>query len=69
MSIGTHPTILPLAKSTIEIHFIDFNENIYGQYIFFEFVDFMRENEKFDTTEDLIAQLKKDRIKAKKALQ
>jgi riboflavin kinase/FMN adenylyltransferase len=69
MSIGTHPTVLQLEKAIIEIHIIDFNQTIYGKYIFFEFVDFMRDNIKFDNTDDLIAQLKKDRLKAKKALQ
>ena len=69
MSIGTHPTVLQLEKSIIEIHIIDFNQTIYGKYIFFEFVEYMRDNIKFDNTDDLIAQLKKDRNKAKKALQ
>ena len=69
ISIGTHPTFRPLSKPEIEIHFIGFDKNIYGQYIFVEFVDYMRENKKFDSVDDLIKQLKKDEVKAKKALQ
>ena len=61
--------ISDLEKAIIEIHFIDFNQNIYGQYIYFEFVDYMRDNIKFNSVDELVAQIKKDRIKAKKALQ
>ena len=68
ISIGTHPTINPLKEPVMEIHFIGFDKNIYGQYIFIEFVDFMRDNFKFDDVSDLTKQLKKDETKAKKLL-
>lgn len=68
ISFGTHPTILPTVKPQIEIHFIDFDKNIYGQYIFIEFVDYMRENRKFSSIEELVKQLKRDEQKAKRTL-
>ena len=68
ITFGTHPTIIPLAKPIIEIHFIDFDKTIYGEYIFIEFVDYMRENMRFINTDELIKQLKKDEQKAKKVL-
>ena len=69
ISIGTHPTLFPVLNPIIEIHFIGFDKNIYGQYIFIEFVEYMRENIKFDSVDDLVKQLKKDEAKAKRALE
>lgn len=69
ISIGTHPTILPLAKPILEVHIIDFDKDIYNELLFVEFVDFMRDNVRFINTDELKEQLKKDRLKAKKVLQ
>ena len=69
ITVGIHPTIHPLKNPIVEIHMLDFDLNIYGQYIFIEFVSFMRENKRFPDVKDLIAQLKKDKEKAKKTLQ
>lgn len=69
ITIGTHPTISPLHVPILEIHMIDFSEEIYGQYIFIEFVKYIRDNRRFDDTNELIAQLKKDKEKAKRDLE
>ena len=69
VNVGTHPTINPLAKPTIEVHLIDFDGNLYGKNIFAEFIKFIREEKKWDTLDDLKAQLNRDKIKAKKLLQ
>ena len=69
ITFGTHPTVIPLATPIIEIHFIDFDKTIYGEYIFIEFVDYMRDNMRFINVDELIKQLKKDEQKAKKTLQ
>ena len=68
ISIGTHPTLYQLKTPEIEIHFIDFDENIYGQLIFIEFLEFMRDNIKFNSINELTEQIKKDRIKVKRML-
>ena len=69
INVGIHPTINPLAKPQIEVHLIDFNDNLYGKNIFAEFKKFIREEKKFETVEELKAQLAKDKQKAKKVLQ
>ena len=69
INVGTHPTIDPLAEPLIEVHLLDFSGNLYGKNIFAEFVKFIREEKKFASTDDLKAQLNKDKQKAKKLLQ
>ena len=67
--VGTHPTVNQLLKPIIEVHIIDFNEVLYGREIYVDFVSFMRNNKKFDSMEDLKAQLLKDEEKTKNTLQ
>ena len=69
INVGTHPTIDPLAEPLIEVHLLDFDGNLYGKNIFAEFIKFMREEKKFENTDQLKAQLSKDKQKAKKILQ
>ncbi len=69
INVGTHPTINPLASPAIEVHLIDFDGNLYGKNIFVEFVEFIREEKKFESLDALKAQLGKDKQKAKKILQ
>ena len=69
INVGIHPTINPLEKPLIEVHLLDFDGNLYGKNIFAEFIKFIREEKKFDSTDDLKAQLVKDKQKAKKILQ
>ena len=68
ISIGRHPTVIQLDAPIIEIHLIDFDGDLYGQSLYVEFVAYMRENQKFESKEALIDQLKKDRQKAKRLL-
>ena len=59
MNIGNRPTING-NHQTIEVHFFDFNADLYGQNLQIELLYFLRNEEKFDTIESLIIQLKKD---------
>lgn len=43
-----------------ESYLLNFNEDVYGKTVKTEFVGFIRDDVKFDTVSDLIAQLKKD---------
>ncbi len=43
-----------------ETYILDFNENIYGKWITVELIKKIRENKKFDSTEELVEQMKKD---------
>ena len=59
ISVGSHPTIMPLTKSIIEVHILDLDEDLYGRYMDVEFVEFIREIKKFDNIDKLKAQLEK----------
>jgi riboflavin kinase/FMN adenylyltransferase len=59
MNIGNRPTING-KHQTIEVHFFDFNQNVYHQKITIETLYFLREEQKFDSVKILIHQLKKD---------
>ena len=58
-NIGTNPTFSDV-KFSIETHIIDFNKDIYGEYIEVEFLDFIRKEQRFNSVEDLVEQVKLD---------
>ena len=60
MNIGENPTIEGKGSS-IEVHLFDFNKNIYDQYVKIELLDRLRDEQKFNSVEDLKNQLKKDK--------
>jgi riboflavin kinase/FMN adenylyltransferase len=59
MNIGNRPTING-NHQTIEIHFFDFNKDLYHKNLTIELLYFLRDEQKFDTIEFLVHQLKKD---------
>ena len=59
MNIGNRPTVSG-THQTIEVHFFDFNNNLYDTFLTIELLFFLRDEHKFDTIESLILQLKKD---------
>jgi riboflavin kinase/FMN adenylyltransferase len=64
-NIGYSPTFDDHVFS-VEVHILDFNENIYGQQIRVDFVQRIRDEEKFSTIAELSDQIKKDIVKARK---
>lgn len=60
MNIGFNPTVDGKKRSK-EIHFFDFNENLYNKKIQVELLDRIRDEVKFDSVEALREQLKKDK--------
>ena len=67
MNIGMNPTFEG-DKKTIEVHFFDFNEDLYDQNLRISFLDRLRSEHKFESVEALIAQLKKDEVKARQII-
>lgn len=63
MNIGYRPTV-DGKHQTIEVHFFDFDEDLYGQKLSIELCYFLREEQKFDSVESLIAQLKIDKAQS-----
>lgn len=61
MNIGTRPTVDGTSQ-TIEIHFFDFNKDIYNTKITISFLKRIRSEQKFDSLEDLKKQLALDKI-------
>jgi len=60
MYVGTRPTF-HLHEITIEIHIFEFNKDIYNQQISFQIKRKIRDEMKFENTEQLIKQLYQDR--------
>ena len=63
-NVGVKPTVGTFEKN-IETHIFDFDKELYGKHITVEFLKKMRDEEKFDSLEDLSAQIIKDCEKAK----
>lgn len=61
---GKRPTINGL-QNLLEVHLLDFDQNIYGQFIEIEFLKKIRDEKKFDNLEALKQQITKDVIIAK----
>lgn len=59
MNIGINPTV-DGKKETIEVHFFDFNKDIYNQKIQINLLERIRDEQKFDSVNALKSQLQKD---------
>jgi riboflavin kinase/FMN adenylyltransferase len=66
-SVGSRPTFAG-TKPILEVHLFDFDADIYGKYIHVDFIAWLREQEKFDMVEDLVAQMDVDADNARSAL-
>ena len=66
-SVGTRPTF-DLVKPLLEVHLFDFDRDIYGEYIHVDFIRHLRDEEKFESIDDLVAQMKIDEENARSAL-
>ena len=63
MNIGKRPTVNGKHES-IEVHIFDFNEDIYNKKIEIQLIEKIRDEKKFNDTEELKAQLEKDKFYA-----
>ena len=59
MNIGTRPTFGE-HRQTLEVHFLGYEGDLYGQTITVQFMERLRDEQRFSNEEELIAQLKKD---------
>ncbi len=60
MNIGYNPTLAGTEKS-IEVHFFDFNDDLYGQKLQINILSRLRDEHKFESVSALKAQLSKDK--------
>lgn len=63
MNIGYNPTVKGKTQ-TIEIHFFNFNKDLYGKNIQIAVLKFLRDEQKFDSVSALKNQLKTDKQKS-----
>jgi len=62
LNIGHRPTLENGHNISIEVHIIDFEENIYNQSLEIEFIRKIRNEQKFKGIEELKEQLQKDKL-------
>ena len=67
MNIGMRPTF-DGHKRTLEVHIFRLSEDLYGQQLLVSFVERLREEQRFDSVEDLICQLQQDAVLAEQIL-
>lgn len=61
MNIGTRPTVEG-TNQTIEVFFLDFDKAIYDESLTIEIIEFIRNEQKFDSLNDLKNQINEDKI-------
>ncbi len=67
VNIGTRPTFNG-RHMTIEVHILDFCDNVYGREIKVEFIERLRDEKTFSQREALVRQMELDRLRAEKIL-
>lgn len=65
LSIGYNPTFEG-KEQTIEVNILDFDADIYGNTLTLEFVDYLRDEKKFNSLDDLIEAIKQDEWNTRK---
>ena len=65
-NVGIRPTIGDLIKPILEVHLIDFNEDIYGQRIHVEFKSKIRDEKIFPSLNLMVKEIHRDIYHAKK---
>lgn len=59
--IGTRPTFEEKGTQSIEVHIFDFGNDLYGEQLHIEFVDYIRPQKKFASKEELTIALNNDK--------
>lgn len=68
MNIGTNPTV-DGGEQSIEIHFFDLEQDLYGKKLKIELLERLRNERKFESLDTLRTQLNKDKIVALKFIE
>jgi riboflavin kinase/FMN adenylyltransferase len=66
-NIGVRPSF-DHGQVNIEVHLLDFNEDLYGKCLEVSFVRRLREERKFGSSEELVSQITKDTLEARRIL-
>ena len=68
LNIGTAPTF-GVRESTVEVHLLDFNGDIYGRKMDVSFVRRLRDEKTFGSKAALVSRIRKDAERARKILE
>ena len=70
VNIGSRPTFYEKpSQSTIEVHLLDFNRDIYGSQLRLNFIGRIRDEIRFNSADDLMMQIRKDISDSKEVLE
>jgi riboflavin kinase / FMN adenylyltransferase len=67
-SLGVRPTVKSAGEAILEVHLFDFNANIYGRHVRVEFLQKIRDEEKFPDVESLREAIGRDCAAAREIL-
>ena len=69
VNIGINPTFTPdKLTPNVEAHILDFNRELYGEELKLEFVEYLREEMKYDSVEALLKQIHADIARTREIL-
>jgi len=60
-SIGVRPTFYAAGERTVEVNILDFDGDLYDQTVEIEFLERLRDEEKFGSADELIRQMDRDK--------
>ena len=63
-SIGTRPTVNG-SGTLLEVYILDFNEQVYGRCVDVEILHKIRDEQKFDSLDELTAHIRQDLVDAR----
>ena len=66
--VGRRPTVDLGTQERLEVHLLDFDEDLYGQTLETDLIVFLRGDEKFGTLEAMVAQMDLDKAEARRVL-
>ena len=68
VSVGNNPTFGDVAEKTVEAHVLDETLDLYGKTVELEFVDYVRQMNKFPDADALVAQMHADEVQIRSIL-
>lgn len=68
MNVGMNPTFGDRSAPILEVHVLDFDHDLYDQVVEIEFTHRLRDELKFDSVDDLVAQMREDVAKTRALL-
>ena len=66
--VGRRPTVDLGTQERLEVHLLDFDEDLYGQTLETDLVHFLRGDAKFDSLDAMVAQMDDDKLNARRLL-